>query len=134
MFYLDKIFLSIFSRWKLLELLRIVFNLVFLCLVKCSLDAFVCVSCLEIYGWMLLRCFCLCFKCLEFLHKRKIKLKTVLIASISILLCLCFKCLEFLHKIKIKLKTVLIAPISVLLSKLRNGMVSSQKVNAAMAY
>ena len=34
---------------------------------------------------MLLRCFCLCFKCLKFLHK---KIKTVPIASISILLLL----------------------------------------------
>ena len=33
---------------------------------------------------MLLRCFCLCFKCLKFLHKKK-KKKTVLITSITIL-------------------------------------------------
>ena len=33
-----------------------------------------------------LRCFCLCFKCLKFLHKIKIIIKTVLITSISILL------------------------------------------------
>ena len=56
---------------------------------------------MKIFSWMLLGClfclwkylveyylnvFCLCFKCLKFLHEKKIKLKTVLIASISILI------------------------------------------------
>ena len=55
-------------------------------LIEFYLDAFVCFYCLELSGWMLLRYFCLCFKCLKFIHK-KIKL-TVLITSISILLML----------------------------------------------
>ena len=61
-------------------------------LVKCYLDAFLLMI---IFSWMLLGCFffkyyldvfCLCFKCLKFLREKKKKLKTVLIASIYILL------------------------------------------------
>ena len=67
-------------------------------LVECYLDAFVCFFCLELSGWMLLRCFYLCFKCLKFLHK-KIKI-TVLITSLTILLMLhTWFILEYLNAI-----------------------------------
>ena len=71
---------------------------VYICLNECYLSTFLL---LEIFGWMLLRCFVAygniwlnvtwgafaCFKCLKISFiKNKIKIKTVLITSISTLL------------------------------------------------
>ena len=60
--------LWILYRWKLLEILLVVF-FKFICFDVSYLDAF-----------------CLCFECLEFSSWKKIKLKTFLLTSISILL------------------------------------------------
>ena len=49
-----------------------------------NLDAFLFI---EIFGWMLVRCFLFVFQMLRIFFMKKIKLKTVLITSISILLC-----------------------------------------------
>ena len=52
---------------------------------KSFLGAFICVFYVYCFDESYLRCFYLCFECLEFLHK---KIKTVLITSITILLLL----------------------------------------------
>ena len=67
------------SRWKLLK----VHLFVYIVWIEVTWSAFVCVYFMD---KSFFKCFCLCFKCLEFFIKEKYKTKTVLLTSILILL------------------------------------------------
>ena len=56
---------------------------VYILWIKVTWIAFVCVYFMD---KSYLKCFCLCFKCLEFFHKKNKQTKTVLLTSILILL------------------------------------------------